>query len=70
VLVELGPGDADGSVEIIIGQGRGEAFVAVVFQVRRPQATRRRLPAAEEEDYFANAVPAVSEDVFSVWRPA
>ena len=50
VLVELGLGDADGSIEIVVGQGRVQDFVAVVLEIGRFHAAWCRLPAVEEED--------------------
>ena len=50
VLVELGLGDADGRIEIVVGQGRVQDLVAVVLEVGRLHAARCRLPAVEEED--------------------
>ena len=51
MLVELGLGDADGGIEIVVGQGRVQDFVAVVLEVGRLDAARCRLPAVEEEDF-------------------
>ena len=51
VPVELGLGDADGSIEIVVGQGRVQDFVAVVLEIGRLDAARCRLPAVEEEDF-------------------
>ena len=48
--VELGLGDPDGFVEIIVGQGRIQDLVAVVLEIGRLDAARCRLPAVEEED--------------------
>ena len=48
--VELGLGDADGGIEIVVGQGRIQDLVAVVFEIGRFHAAWCRLPAVEEED--------------------
>ena len=56
--VELGLGDADGGVEIVVGQGRVQDFVAVVLEVGRLDAARCRLPAVEEEDFHGPIVAA------------
>ena len=50
VLVELGLGNADGGIKIVVGQGRIQDFVAVVFEVGRLYAARSRIPTVEEED--------------------
>ena len=42
--------DANGGIEIVVGEGRVQDFVAVVTQVGRLQAAWGRLPAVEEED--------------------
>ena len=48
MLIELGLGNADGGVEIVVGQSRIENLVAVVLEIGRLDAARRRLPAVEE----------------------
>jgi hypothetical protein len=48
--VEFGLGSANGGIEVVIGQGWVQDFVAVVLQVGRLQAALGRLPAVEEED--------------------
>ena len=63
VLIELGLGDFQGGVEVVVGEMRIEDFVAVVFEIGRPQTTRSRLPAMEEEDSHVAIVrtqPAVA----------
>ena len=35
MAVELGLGDADGGIEIVVGQGRVQDFVAVVREIGR-----------------------------------
>ena len=50
MLVELGLGDFQGGVEIVVGEMGVEDFVAVVYEVGRLSAARCRLPAVEEED--------------------
>ena len=51
VPVELGLGDANSGIEIVIGQGRVDDFVAVVLEVGRFHTARNRLPAVKEEDF-------------------
>jgi hypothetical protein len=51
MLVELGLGYADGGFEIVVGQGRIQDFMAVVFEAGRFHAARCRLRAVEEEDF-------------------
>ena len=58
VPVELGLGDANGGVEIVVGQGRVQDFVAVVLEIGRLHAARRRLPAVEEEDFHGAMYPS------------
>ena len=48
--VKLGLGDTDGGIEIVVGQGRIENLVAVIFKIGRLYAARSRLPAVKEED--------------------
>ncbi len=50
MAVELSLGDADGGIEVVVGQGGVQNFVAVVLQVGRFDAAWSRLPAVEEED--------------------
>ena len=50
IAVKLSLSDADGSVKIVVGQGRVQNLMAVVLEVGRLQAAWRRLPAVEEED--------------------
>ena len=56
VLVILGLGDPDGSIEIVVGQGRLQNFVAVVLQVGRLQAAQCRLPTVKEQDLRGSIV--------------
>jgi hypothetical protein len=51
VLIELSLGDADGFIEIVVGQRWVDDFVAVFSQVSRLHAARNRGPAVEEEDF-------------------
>ncbi len=51
VLVELGLGDPDRLVKVLVWQLGVDDLVAVVLQVRRLDAARHRLPAVEEEDF-------------------
>ncbi len=48
--VVLGLGDADGSVEILVRQGRVQDLMAVVLEARRFEAAWRELPAVKEQD--------------------
>ena len=58
-LTLFGLGDADGLLEIVVGQVRVENFVPVVFEVGRLQAARCRLPAVEEEDEHGGIVAGI-----------
>jgi hypothetical protein len=51
VLVELGLDDADGRLEVVVGQGRVDDLVAVLSQEGRLDAAGNRVPAVEEEDF-------------------
>ena len=51
--VELGLGDADGGVEVVVRQGRVQDLMAVVLQVGRLHAAWGRLPAVEEKNSHA-----------------
>ena len=55
VLVELGLGDPDGLVEVVVGQLRVDDLVAVL-QEGRLDAARDRLPAVKEEDFHEDIV--------------
>jgi hypothetical protein len=50
MLVELSLGNADSGIEIVVGQGWDQDFVAVVLQVGRLYAAGCRVPAVEEKD--------------------
>jgi hypothetical protein len=50
VPVELGLGDPDGFLEIVVGQGRVQDRVAVVLEIGRLDSARCRLPAVKEKD--------------------
>ena len=52
MLIVLGLSDADGGVEIVVGKGWIQHFVAMamVTEEGRLQAAQCRLPAVEEED--------------------
>ncbi|MGD0897019.1 MAG: hypothetical protein ABR915_04225 [Thermoguttaceae bacterium] len=43
--------DSNDLIEIVVGQGRVQDFVAVVFEVGRLDAARCRLPVVEEKDF-------------------
>ena len=60
VPVVLGLGDAHGSLEVLVGQGRVEDGVAVPGQVGRFDPARDGLPAVEEEDFHARRVRQVA----------
>ena len=49
-LIQLGLRDADGGVEVVVGEMGIEDGVAVVPEIGRLQAARSRLEAVEEED--------------------
>jgi hypothetical protein len=50
VLVELDLGDADGFLEVLVGQLRIDECVAVLDEVRRFDGAGSRMPTVEEED--------------------
>jgi len=52
----FGLGDPDGGIEVVFGQGGIEDFVAVVIQVGRFEAARRRLPVVQEEEFHGDIV--------------
>ena len=58
MLIELGLGNADGGIEIIIGQGWVQDFVAVVLEEGRFHTARCRLPAVEEKDFHGDLNPS------------
>jgi hypothetical protein len=53
VLIELGLGDPDRLIEVIVGQGRVQNVVTVVLEAGRLDAARGQLPAVEEEDFHS-----------------
>ena len=55
--VELGLGNADGGIEIVVGRGRVQDFVAVILEIGRLDAARGGLPAVEEKDFHGSAYP-------------
>ena len=50
MLVVLGLGDANGLIEVIVGQCWIDDLVAVLFEVGRLFATRHRGPAVKKQD--------------------
>jgi hypothetical protein len=54
--VALGLGNPHGSLEVVVGQGRVQDFVAVAGQVRRLDAARHGLPTVEEEGLHGAAL--------------
>ena len=65
MVIIFGLGDADGGIEVVIGQWGIEDFVAVVLEVGRLQAAWSRLPTVEEEDLhlsYADLVAAPAKD--------
>jgi hypothetical protein len=60
VPVVLGLGDAHGSLEVVVGEGRVDDLVAVLRQLGRFHASGDRLPAVQEEDFHARRVRQVA----------
>lgn len=60
MVIEEGLGDADGGIEIVVGQGRVEDFVAVVPETGRLSATWNAGPAVEEEDLHVGILTRIS----------
>jgi hypothetical protein len=59
VLVVIRLGDGDGGIQVVVGQGRIQDFVAVVLQVGRLQSAGRRFPVVEEEDFHEEIVALI-----------
>ncbi len=58
VLIEFDLGDVNGTVEIIVGQGRIQDLVAVALEIGRLAAAWGGLPAVEEEEFHDSIVLA------------
>ena len=54
VLIVLSLGDPDGGIEVLVGQGWIQDFVAVVLQIGRLEAARSRFEAVKELQFAAN----------------
>ena len=63
MFVELGLGDADGLLHVLIGQRRVDDLVAVVFQVGRLHAAWDRVPAVQEKDFHGAEPRSVTNRV-------
>ncbi len=57
MLVEFHLGNANGFLEIIVGQGRIHNRVTVVLEIGRLDAARCRVPAVEVEDCHGALYP-------------
>jgi hypothetical protein len=60
VFVELGPGDPDSRLEILVGQLRVDDLVAVLGQVSWFNAAWDRLPAVKEQNFHWIILAAAS----------
>ena len=57
MVVELGLGNANRLLEILVGKRRIENFVPVLGEESRFNAPWNRLPAVEEQDFHGGNLP-------------